>query len=337
MDPSVGVLLPKQGKMPRAPAVEDVGVFGRMVEDLGYESLWTTEGWGTDSFVDLARVAAETTALRIGTAIVNVFSRTPAGIAVAAASLARQSGGRFVLGLGAGHPSLIENFHDIEYTDPMRRLHETISLVRQLLDSGDPVTFDGEVFSIQDVPPLDSPVPIYTAALGRASRRLTGRLSDGWLPYHVPLQTLAEAFEPVAEAARAADRDPETIMVNPYVPAVVDQDPEQAHHKLRENIASYVGRFADDTYKGAIGIAFPDEAEEIATCWRSGDEAGAIEAVTMDLVEAVGISGTPETAREKLRDLLERPLVNTPLLAVPHGLDEHRRELTVTELAPGSL
>lgn len=337
MDRTVGVLLPKQRTMPRRPAPDDIGEFARSVEELGYSSLWTSEGWGTDSFVDLSHIATVTDELDLGTSIVNVFTRTPAGLAVAAASIAREADGRFVLGLGAGHPSLVEQFHDIEYTNALRRLYETVTLVRRLLGRGDPVSFSGELFEVSDVPPLDADVPIYTAALGPASRRLTGRKSDGWLPYHIPLPALDEAFEVIETAAREGGRDPEEITVNPYVPAVVSDDPEEAHDEIRHNVAAYVGRFADDTYKGAVGLSFPDEVEAIATAWREDDHDGAIEAVTQEMVEHIGISGTPSAAREQLRELVDQRVVDTPLIATPHGLEERLRERTISALSPEKL
>lgn len=335
-DPTVGVVIPKRGDVAQPPAVEDLGAFGSLVEDLGYESVWTSEGWGSDSFVDLTTVARHTERVRLGTSVVNVFTRTPAGLAMAVDSLDRVSDGRAVLGLGAGHPKLVEGLHDIPYERPLRRMHETITLVRALLGD-DEVEYDGQLFDVSGFPGLDADVPIYSAALGEQNRRVTGRFSDGWLPYHVPFSRLAGAFEAVADAARDAGRDPDDLVVNPFVPAAVSDDAEEAQDVIRENLAGYVGKFTDDSYKNVVHDAYPEETDRIADRWRSGDEAGAIAAVTDEMVDDFGVAGTPDEARARLRELAGESGVDVPLVVVPHGAYDAVGEQTVRALAPESL
>lgn len=335
--PTIGVVIPKRDSTAQPPAVDDLGTFGHRVETLGYESVWTSEGWGSDSFVDLTTVARHTERVRLGTAVVNVFSRTPAVLAMAAASLNRTSKGRAVLGLGAGHPKLVEELHDIPYERPMRRMHESITLVRALCASTDDVQYDGEIFEVAGFPGLDADVPIYSAALGEVNRRVTGRFSDGWLPYHVPLSRLSDAFDVVADAARDAGRNPDDLSVNPFVPAAVSEDADVARDVIRENLASYVGKFTDDSYKNAVHEAYPEEAECIAERWRVGDEEGALDAVTPEMVSDFGVAGTPTEARERLRALASNPVVDVPLVVVPHGAYDAVGDDTVQELAPNWL
>jgi alkanesulfonate monooxygenase SsuD/methylene tetrahydromethanopterin reductase-like flavin-dependent oxidoreductase (luciferase family) len=335
--PTVGLVIPKRGAVAQPPAVSDLGAFGRLAEDLGYESVWTSEGWGSDSFVDLTAVARHTDRVRLGTAIVNVFSRTPAGLAMAAASLDRVSGGRAVLGLGAGHPALVEDLHDVPYERPLGRMRETLELVRAFLGPDEEVRYDGRVFEVSGFPGLDADVPIYGAALGETNRRIAGRFSDGWLPYHVPYSRLADAFEAVADAARGAGRDPDDLVVNPFVPAAVSDDAAAARDVIRENLAGYVGKFTDDSYKNVVHAAYPEETERIAERWRAGDEAGAAAAVTGEMVDDFGVAGTPSEARDRLRRLAETPVVDVPLVVVPHGAYDAVGEETVRELAPERL
>lgn len=336
-DLTLGVVIPKRGDVAQPPAVGDLGAFGRLVEDLGYESVWTSEGWGSDSFVDLTTVARHTDRVRLGTSVVNVFTRTPAGLAMAIESLHRVSDGRAVLGLGAGHPKLVEGLHDISFERPLRRMHETITLVRRLLGDEDDVTYDGQLFEVSGFPGLDADIPIYSAALGEMNRRVTGRFSDGWLPYHVPFSRLETAFETVAEAARDAGRDPEDLIVNPFVPAAVSDDPDAARDVIRENLAGYIGKFTDDSYKNVVHEAYPDETDAIASHWRDGDEAGAASAVTDEMVDDFGVAGTPDEARSRLRELAATPVVDIPFVVVPHGAYKKVGEQTIRALAPGAL
>ena len=333
-DTPVGLVIPQTSESPRQPAVDDAGAYGQTVEQLGYDSLWITEGWSANAFVELATVAAHTDHLGIGTVIVNAFTRTPATLAMASASLARVSDGRFVLGLGAGHPETVEAIHNVPWERPVHRMYETVSLVRRLLDGGEAVDYESDLFSVSGLQPFDADVPIYSAALGPANRRVVGRVSDGWLPYHVPFQNLDGAFETVAEAAREAGRTPDDVRVAPYVSAVVSDDREAARDELRANIAGYVGGFSDDSYKNAVGQAFAEEADRIAEAWGRGDETEAREAVTDEMVDALGIAGTPEEARERLGDLRRREVVDRVIVGVPHSVDSDTADRTVRALAP---
>lgn len=329
----VGLVLPQTADVPRIPVAEDVGEFGRTVEDLGYESVWLNESWGSDPIAELTAVARATEELLVGTAIVNAFTRTPASLAMSASTMARLSGGRFILGIGAGHPELVEGLHDLPWERPVHRMHETLSLVTELLDD-DLVEYESDLFDVSGVTPLDADVPIYSAALGPANRRVTGKLSDGWIPYHVPVDELAAAFETVAGAARAAGRDPDAVAVVPYIACVVDEDRDAARNGIRANVARYVGGFSDGSYRNAVGAGFAEEADRIAAAWRRGDQDTARAVVTDEMVDALGIAGTPTEARERLQDLRDRPIVDRVLISVPHQIDEETADRTVRELAP---
>jgi alkanesulfonate monooxygenase SsuD/methylene tetrahydromethanopterin reductase-like flavin-dependent oxidoreductase (luciferase family) len=150
-------------------------------EELGYDGVWLGELWGESSVVRLADIAARTDDVGLGTAILNVFSRSPAVLAMTAATLDRVSGGRFRLGVGTSTRKAVEDLHgmDSEDPNPVRRAHETIELARAYLEPGGRVDYDGEVFDVQDFPPLGVDVPVYRAALGRANRRVVARLCDG--------------------------------------------------------------------------------------------------------------------------------------------------------------
>ena len=106
-------------------------------EELGYAAFYLAEGWGHDASVLLAEIAVRTSRIRIGTGVVNVWGRSAASIAMLATSLGEVSGGRFVLGLGAGSPQLAEGLHDVAFRRPVERLAETTRQVRRLLVTGE--------------------------------------------------------------------------------------------------------------------------------------------------------------------------------------------------------
>ncbi len=305
----------------------------RRLEDWGYKSVWVSELWGIDAFVTLGAIASQTDEIELGTAIANVFSRSPAVLAMAAATLDNRSNGRMTLGLGTSTPHAVENIHGMTFERPVRRAHETIEVIRRLLGESDtPSTYEGDLLSVENVPPLDAPVPIYYAALGSANRRVVGRLCDGWIPHMIPFPDLDEAFETIADAAREADRDPNEITVMPYVPAATSDNEAEAYEALHGHIAYYVG--SGDSYQRMVAKRFPEKAERISAAWRDGDREMATETVTDEMVDVLGVAGTPETVRDRLAKLVDETIIDRPLLAVPNQAADTLAEQTFESLAP---
>ena len=320
-----GILLPNDEP--------DVASFAERAEGLGYESLWANELWTRDVFVALTQAAQRTETIALGTAIANVYGRSPATLAQAAATVERVAGGRTMLGLGTSTKKTVEDLHGMAFDRPIRRLHETTELAREFLRGGGRVSYNGELFEVADFPALGSGVEVYTAALGPAARRATGRTADGWLPHNIPLSRLEAAFETIAETAEEVGRDPAHITTAPYVPAAVADDPEQARDAIRGHVAYYVG--SGEGYQRAVGSEY-DAAGEIATAWQSGDRGRARDLVTEEMVADLGIAGTPEKAREQLRAVADIPVVDEPLVVVPNGVTQEMKRQTVEALAPGS-
>jgi alkanesulfonate monooxygenase SsuD/methylene tetrahydromethanopterin reductase-like flavin-dependent oxidoreductase (luciferase family) len=319
-----------------SPGLSDPTAFAVRAEELGYDSAWTNELWFESGVVRLTDIAARTERIDLGTAILNVFSRSPAVLAMTAATLDRISEGRMTLGVGTSTRKAVEDLHGVAWDDPnpVRRAHETIELTREFLAGSGRVEYDGEAHHAADFPALGREVPIYHAALGPANRRVVGRLCDGWIPHNVPFPDLADAFEYIAEHAEEADRDPEAITVAPYVPSCVAEDATVARQHLREHVAYYVGN--GEGYRKAVAERFPEGAEAVAERWRAGDRPEAAEAVTDEMVAALGVAGTPEAAREQFREIAGMDVVDRPLVVVPNGA-ESQADLTLEELAPGKL
>lgn len=316
--------------LPPADVMDPVGI-ATTAERLGYGSVWLPELWGSDAFVQLGVIARETEEIHLGTAIANVFSRSPAVLAMAAATVDRYADGRMVLGTGVSTPKAVSDLHSMTYERPIRRAHETIAIVKAYLsDADEPVSYDGELFDVADFDALDADVPVFHAALGPANRRVVARLADGWMPHMLPFSELGPAFEQIADTAREAGRDPDDITVAPYVPAAVSDDPEEARRALRSHIAHYTG--SGEGYRNAVAQAFPEEAEHIATLWHDGERDDARAAVTDEMLRNLGVAGTPETAREQLAELQD-DIVDVPLLTVPKP-GVHLALETIDALAP---
>lgn len=311
----------------------DIPAFAARAESMGYNSIWVSELWTRDAFVTLTQAAMETDSIGLGTAIVNIYGRSPATIAQAAATLDRVAGGRTLLGLGTSTKKTIEDLHGMSFENPPRRLHETTELTKEFLHGGGRVDYDGECFSVADFPSLGAQVPVYTAALGPANRRATGRTADGWLPHNIPFDRLETAFETIADAAEAAGRDPDEIETAPYVPCAVSDDPAEARRAIRGHLAYYLGN--GEGYRRAAAQGYP-EANDVAEAWRAGDRSTARDAVTDEMVDGLGVAGTPAQAREQLTDLATLDVVDEPLVVIPNGASQQLKEQTIEALAPNA-
>ena len=171
--------------------------------------------------------------------------------------------------------------------------------------------------------------------MGEANRRATGRVADGWIPFLLPFSRIDEAYETVATAARDAGRDPDEVTVIPQVLSVVDEDPQGARDPIKTFIATYIGRF--EAYRSTIADRFPDQTAEITEAWQSGDEEAAKRLVSEEMLQELGVAGTPEGARQRLRELLAIDVIDSAIVYVPTGSSRETIDRTIEELAPTKL
>lgn len=325
-DVKTGLLLPDTNKRSQIE-------YGEFAEELGYDSAWMAELWGNNAFAELGALCESTSEIELGTAIANVFSRSPAVLAMGAASLQRLSGGRFTLGTGVSTPKVVEDLHGVEYDQPVRQAHETIELATKYLHGEERVDYENQLFDVADFPALGVDMDVFHAALGPANRRVVGRLANGWIPHNVPFSRLSEAFEEVADAAAERNRDPEDITVAPYVPAAIHEDKDVAMDAVRGHLAYYIG--SGEGYKRAVATRFPDAAEAVADHWHAGNRGEASQSVTDEMVADLGVAGTPETGSKRFEQLLDDvPIIDHPIIAVPGQADDDVIQETVRVLSP---
>lgn len=194
-------------------------------EELGFSRVSLAEGWGHDAFVLLTEIALRTSRIGLATGVVNVLGRTPAQLAMAAATLDEVSGGRFRLGLGAGSPALAEGLHGRGFREPAAALGRTVREIRRLLDGERAQPLPG-ARGLRLAARPSHRVPIDVAALGTASTRLAGELGDAWSPFLVPRSGLKAVAAPLEEGAAAAERP--RPAVNPGLPTAISDDPTHA-------------------------------------------------------------------------------------------------------------
>ncbi len=291
------------------PAIDD-GI--RLADDLGFDSLWTAEAYGSDALTPLAWYGAQSKRLRLGTAIMQLSARTPAATAMAAMTLDYLSNGRFILGVGASGPQVVEGWYGQPYPRPLERTREYIGIIRKIFERQEPVEFHGKHFDLpytgkngmglgkalkSTIHPLRTDIPIFMAAEGPKNVALAGEIADGWLPlFFSPKsdkfyrQALSEGFSKPAARRTAADFE-----VAAMVPIIVNDDIEAAANAVRPMLALYVGgmgaKGANFHYDVIARLGYEDECAHIQQLYLSGKKAEAMAAIPLEMVQDTALIG----------------------------------------------
>jgi probable F420-dependent oxidoreductase len=278
----------------------------RALPDLGYTDVWSAETNGTDAFTPLALAAAWEPTLRLGTAIVPVYTRGPALIAMSAAALEAAAPGRFVLGLGASSPVIVGNWNGIPFAEPYRRSRDVLRAVRTAL-AGERVDGEFDSFTIKrfklEQPPA-TPPKIVLAALRPQMLRLAGREADGAI-----LNWLASTDVATCVAAIGAE-DAEVVARIFVCPT---EDAEFARTVGRLLISTYLTVPAYAAFHDWLGRG--PALKPMHDAWAAGDRAGAAAAVPDAVVDELVLHGSPQQCREQVQAYVAAG-VRTPVLAL---------------------
>lgn len=311
----------------------------RKAESMGYDSVWTAEAYGNDAITAATWVLAQTDKIRVGTAIMQMPARSPAMCAMTAMSLDQLSGGRFICGLGASGPQVVEGWHGVPYGKPVTRTREYIQIMRKIMAREGPVEFQGEMYQLPNTgagttglgKPLKSilqgnpAIPIYTASITPAGLRCAGEVADGVFPvwmdpnkFSLIGEDIQKGLDIAGGGKTLADFD-----IAPFVSVAVNEDLDAAYDSLRPWLALYIGgmgakgkNFYHD-YAARAGYA--DVADRIQDLYLSGKKAEAEALVPNQLLDEVALVGPRERVIERLADWKaagKRGEVGTMLLGV---------------------
>jgi F420-dependent oxidoreductase-like protein len=317
-------------------------------ERLGYWSVWSAEAYGSDAVSPLAYIAAFTTKIKLGTAIMQMPARTPAMTAMTAMTLDALSGNRFILGLGTSGPQVVEGWHGVPYGKPLTRTREYIQIVRKILAREEPLEFKGEHYEIPYHGPgasgLDKPLksilhgrkdlPIYTASIGPAGITCSAEVADGLIPVWMNPERW-DLLEPQLNAGFQKAGGGKSLAhfdVAPFVTCVMGDDLERCRMPVKGMMALYIGgmgargkNFYNDYAKR---LGYEEAAEKIQDLYLAGKKAEAMAAVPNELVDSVALLGTKEHIRDRLEVWKASPVKT---LLVGAGQPEALR--TLAELA----
>jgi|SRR5579885_2366634 len=301
----------------------------RRLEELGYEEIWSLESYTTEAFSPLAAAAMLTARMRLGTAIVPVFTRPPALIAMSAMTVQQLSGGRFVLGLGISSPQIIGQWMGVPFERPLSRVRDTVNAVRAAL-SGEKVTYQGRTLSVNgfrlDMELSAGPPPIFLAIQGSKMCRLAGELADGLITNFITPQALPRMIQHVAEGARVAGR-PAPNEVVCRILTIVDEDPERVMPAMRRHMMPYLITPGYNRFFAEIGFDY--EAEAALRLWNGGQRKEATDVVSERMLNDIYLLGSAEHCRERLQAFAQAGVTTVALWFVSLARSPQERQANI--------
>jgi len=318
--------------LPGLSARDCVEIARRAEREWGYHAVWLAETSGPDAFALAAAIAEATERLTIGTAVVPVYNRTPAVLAMAAGTLAQLSGDRFVLGLGSSSHAIVQDWNGVAFERPLAHVRESVAILRQAL-AGKRTDFAGEVLRSRGFrlgSPPARPLPIYLAALRERMLALAGEIGDGLVLNLFPVSALPKMLAAHRAGGAAAGRDVAGQEVVVRFQVAMGDDVERSRNLVRLAFGPYV---AAPVYNRFVaGCGFEAEARAVAEAFARGDRAGLARAMSDDLVDRVTILGPAERCRAQLAEFVAAG-VTTSVLS-PLSADRSEIERTFEALAP---
>jgi F420-dependent oxidoreductase-like protein len=296
---------------------QDQADFVVEAEKLGLDVCWVAEAWGSDAPSAIGYYAARTRRMLLGSGIMQLGIRTPAAIAQAAITLSNLSGGRFLLGLGASGPQVIEGLHGVPFARPLARMRETVQIIRQALDGGR-ISFAGTEFTIPlpgDAVPMrlsarpEHHIPLYLAALSPAMLRLTGEIADGWLGTSFVPEAAGDAYfsyldQGLARSGRSrGDLD---VCQGAEVAFAPDEDALRVMVAGRKKELAFslggMGSATTNFYNQAYSRqGWAEVAARVRAQWQAGDHDAAARLITDEMVLTTTLIGTEPMVRQRLR------------------------------------
>lgn len=290
-------------------------------ENLGYESIWTAEAYGSDAVVPAAWILAQTTKIKAGTAIMQMPARSPAMAAMTAMTLSELSGGRFICGLGASGPQVVEGWHGVPYGKPVTRLREYVMIMKQIFARQGPATFEGDMYQLpytgEGATGLGKPlksilhsseeIPIYAATITPRGVEAAAEVADGFFPvwmdpeqYHVFEEPIQKGF-----AKAGAGKDLTQFDIAPFVTMIMGDDVEACMAPIRGQMALYIGGMGareKNFYNNyAKRLGFEEAAVKIQDLYLAGRKDEAMAAVPAELIDACHLVGPADRIKDRLQ------------------------------------
>jgi F420-dependent oxidoreductase-like protein len=293
---------------------DEITTFTTEAERLGVDFVWSAESWGHDAVTPLAYLAAKTSRIKLGAGIMQAVARTPANTAMTAMTLASMSHGRFIMGLGASGPQVVEGWHGVPFRKPIQRIREVIDIVR-IVSSGERLEYHGQIYdlplpggegkSLKSGARPQPGIPVYLATLSPKALELTGEVADGWIGTSFMPDHADVFFDHIAAGAKKGGRTLADIDLQAGGSVCFSDDLDRLVARHRPGLAFTLGAMGSkehNFYNAAFRRAgYEEEALAVQRLWLEGKRREAAALVPDEMVLGANLLGTESMVRDRIR------------------------------------
>ena len=288
-------------------SIDQVLKCSKILSKTNIETIWVPETWGMENFSMLGAVANNTETQKIGSSIINIYSRSPSTIAMGAATIDTLSKGRLILGLGTSSIPIVETFHGYQFKQPLQRMKEYVEIIRLVL-SGNKVNYSGKIFNLKNFTLLIKPprkqIPIYLAAINKKMVELTWNIADGVIFYLRPIEEMKATISKM-QSNKQIDTACQII-------TCVDKDSEIAIERAKKTLAFYIS--VGTIYREFLSKnGFKNETNNIFEEFTKSGFKSNHELVTDSMLKSLVISGNPEECKKQIK-VFRDVKINLPIL-----------------------
>lgn len=280
-------------------SIEEVLKCSEIISKTNTDTVWVPETWGMENFSMLGAVSAKTKNQKIGSSIINIYSRSPSTIAMGASTVDTLSNGRLVLGLGTSSLAIVESFHGNKFENPLQRMKECVEIIRLVL-SGKQVNYDGQIFKLNNftllIKPQRKEIPIYLAAINKKMVDLAWEIGNGVIFYLRPLNEMKKTISKMQSKKK--------IDVTCQIITCVSENSEEAILRAKKTVSFYIS--VGDIYRKFLSNnGFQKETNEIYNEFKKSGFKSNHSLVTDSMLQSLAISGTSEECKKQLKSFID--------------------------------
>ena len=288
-------------------SVNEVLNCAEMISKTPTDAIWVPETWGMENFSMLGAVSSRTSTQKIGSSIINIYSRSPAAIAMGAVTVDTISKGRVILGLGTSSVPIVETFHGYNFEKPLQRMKEYVEIIK-MISSGKPINYSGKIFNLKNftllIKPQRESIPIYIAAINEKMVNLTWDIGDGVIFYLRPKNEMKETIQNMQSKRK--------IDVTCQIITCVSEDSDEAIERAKKTLAFYVS--VGKIYREFLANnGFEKETSNIFEEFKKSGFSSNHELVPESMLKELAISGTPEECKKQL-EVFRQTGIDLPII-----------------------
>ena len=280
-------------------SINEVISCSEILSKTNVDTIWVPETWGMENFSMLSAISSKTTTQKIGSSIINIYSRSPSTIAMGAATIDTLSNGRLVLGLGTSSLPIVETFHGYKFENPLQRMKEYVEIIKLTL-TGNQVNYNGEIFNLKNftllIKPKRNHIPIYLAAVNQKMVNLAWKIGDGVIFYLRPINEMKKTINKMQSVRK--------IDVTCQLITCVSEDSDIAIQRAKKTVAFYIS--VGKIYRDFLAKnGFKKETENILNEFKKSGFKSNHELITDNMLRSLAISGTVDECKKQFKKFIE--------------------------------